>query len=606
MPSQADISSQIISALAVSEPDLDTSTGSVTRKIIDAVASAISDSSLDSQMLTYQYDINSRTGTDLDAFVTLFGMSRFPAGRATGVITFTRGTSTDVVTVPIATQVATADSSVVFQTVAAGVLSVGALSVSVPAQAVSAGPGGNVAAATLTQLLNVVAEVSSVTNPSAMSGGSNQETDLQLRARWKATVFKNLAGTSAMFTGVALNDPNCSAANVVGSATRRREQLQIAGGLATSTVNDAQFIYPSGQIVGRSIDSGDVAAPGVQYTWNTSVNPPQVVVIDSSYFPQGQLIDLSFVYIDVASRNSNTLGIYNRTDVWCQGTRAVTASQTISYTPAISFSSSGSSTYFTGSFTRPDGTSPAAGNIFVPLAFGPIITVPPVLIIGNIAYGLATAANPIGTASAGVNYAYQIVHRLGAFGWSPYSDFGLEWAAGMQPASGSVISIGTGYTFNQVPTSIQKNLENWKLAGTDVLAHQGVTVSLQFSLAIIYDPTVTQSVTVAAVNTALSNYLNALGFNATIYPGSILNIVENTPGVISARYLTGADYPSYIPTSPNSFNVGIQTLVNGVVVNSYVNSLGDPVNIFLGDDTYPSFGATVQVAKAANTFGGFA
>src|SRR6266568_1204616 len=105
MPSQADVASQITAALAVSEPDLDTSIGSVTRKIIDAVASQIADASIDNQLLTYQYDVNSRVGADLDSFVQLFGLSRFPASRATGTITFTRGTSADVISVPVNAQV---------------------------------------------------------------------------------------------------------------------------------------------------------------------------------------------------------------------------------------------------------------------------------------------------------------------------------------------------------------------------------------------------------------------------------------------------------------------------------------------------------------------
>ena len=61
MASQSDVSSQIIAVLNASEPDLDTSVGSVTRKIIDAVAGSISSATLDSQMLAYQ--LRSTTST---------------------------------------------------------------------------------------------------------------------------------------------------------------------------------------------------------------------------------------------------------------------------------------------------------------------------------------------------------------------------------------------------------------------------------------------------------------------------------------------------------------------------------------------------------------
>lgn len=606
MPSQADISSQIVAALAASEPDLDTTVGSVTRKIIDAVASAASDISLDNQLLTYQYDINSMTGANLDSFVQLFGMTRYPAARSTGQVTFTRPTSLDVIAIPINTQVATGDGTVTVQTVTAAVLGVGALSVSVPVQAVVAGPAGNVAAGTLTVLNSAVSEITAVTNVNALTGGANQETDTQLQTRWKATVFKSMAGTSQMFLGIALNDPGCTAANVVGAATRRREQLQIVSGAATSTVSDAQYVYPSGQIVGRDIDGGDVAAPGTQYTWNYGSIPPSLTVIDSSYFPNGEVIDLSFLYLDTASRNSNSAGIFNRVDVWCAGSRAVAAAQTLAFTNGSLFSSSGASPLFTGNFIRADGTTPTATNIFLPLAWGPILTMDATITVGGTTYGLATAAHALGTSSGGISYAYQIVHQVGAFGWSPYSQFGLEWVASMAPANGTAITISSDYTYNDVIYAIQQNLENWRLAGTDVLAHQGLVVTLQFSMAIIYDPTITPSVTQTAIQTALSTYLGQLGFNSRLYPSSVIAVVEGVPGVSAARFLVGSDYSGYVGSTPNIYNVGIQQLVAGAVVHSYVDTSGNPVDIEFGDNTLPSFGATQLVTKAGNSFGSFA
>lgn len=606
MASQSDISSQIVAALAASEPDLDTSVGSVVRKIVDAVAASISSATLDSQMLAYQYDVNSMTGAALDSFVQLFGMTRYPAVRASGTVTLTRSAAPDVVTVPVASQVATADGTVVVQTLAAVILEPGALAASVPVQAVVTGPSGNAPAASLTRLLTPVSEVTSVTNVAALTGGAAQETDTQLQARWKATVFKNIAGTSQMFLGIALNDPGCTAANVVDGATRYREQLQVQSGSAASTVPDAQYTYPSGQAVGHDIDNGDVAAPGVQYTWNSAANPPVVQVIDSSYFPSGQLIDVSFLYMDKYSRNSPAAGIYSRVDVWCAGQRPLPAAATVKFSNSVTFQASSASAWYAGSFTRPDGSSAAVGNVFVALPFGPIITVPSVLVINGTTYGLASALHPLGTTSGGVEYAYQVIHRDGAYGWGPYSDFGLEWASSTQPAGGTPITVSSGYTYNDVPSAVQRQLENWRLAGTDVQAHQGIQLQLQFSLAIVYDPGIAQSVTRAAISTALSGYLSRLGFSSRLYPSSVLQAVEGVPGVIASRFLTGADYSSWNPSSPNNFNVGIQQVHDGVVTSSYVDSGGNPTDIQFGAATMPAFGGTVLVTKAGNTLGAFA
>ena len=86
----------------------------------------------------------------------------------------------------------------------------------------------------------------------------------------------------------------------------------------------------------------------------------------------------------------------------------------------------------------------------------------------------------------------------------------------------------------------------------------------------------------------------------------MLQAVEGVPGVIASRFLTGADYSSWNPSSPNNFNVGIQQVHDGVVTSSYVDSGGNPTDIQFGAATMPAFGGTVLVTKAGNTLGAFA
>src|SRR4051794_5411380 len=87
---QTDIVAQMRAALSVSEPDLDTTIGSTTRKILDAVAEVVAESLIDKLLLDYQYDIDAKSGQDLDDFVALFGFNRLPAKRATGTVIFSR------------------------------------------------------------------------------------------------------------------------------------------------------------------------------------------------------------------------------------------------------------------------------------------------------------------------------------------------------------------------------------------------------------------------------------------------------------------------------------------------------------------------------------
>jgi uncharacterized phage protein gp47/JayE len=597
-----EIVSQMRQTLAITEPDLDTTVGSVTRKILDVVAEAISEAYIDQHLLTYQYDIDSKTDADLDAFVQLFGLARIPAARATGTVTFARtGDTSKLISIPVHIQVSTSDSPpVIVQTVAPAVLDIGALSVNVAVQATDGGAAGNIPPGTLYPLTPLDG-ISTIVNAEALTGGAAQETDDQLRARWKATVFRNMAGTEAMYLGVALNDPDCSAANVIGAAKRRREQLQIVSGAATTTVQNAQSTYTGNQVVGTDIDNGSINLPGVDYTWNIGVNPPRVDVLSSTALPDGTLIDADYAYLSKASRNSISSNILNRVDVWCSGTRAADAVQSVVFRNTITFSATSSSTYYNVNWVRPDGTNPTVGNVFIPLAFGPIITVPSTIVISATTYGLATAAHPLGTTSGGVTYAYQIVHNDTAFGWSPNSLFGLEWVSTALPANNTTFSFD--YEYNNVPTAVQKDMDRWRMIGTDAVVHQAKQIYLKFNLAVIYDLAADPSTTSTAIDTALSDYLSKIGLASVVQASDVLQTIHNVPGVDAVRFLYSADNPGFSFGSANNYNVGIQQVVGTTVVASFVDTNGRAIDVLFADNALPVFGLTYKVQKAQNSWG---
>lgn len=602
MASQSEIVSSIRKNLAITEPDLDTSTGSVTRKIIDAVGEAISEAYIDQHLLTYSYDIDSKTEGDLDSFVKLFGLSRIPAKRATGTVTFSRSGAADkIIAIPVNFQLNNAgDPSVAVQTISAAVMNVGDLSVNVPVQAVTAGPDGNIPPGTLYPL-QPLENIATVVNAAALTGGAAQETDTQLRERWKTTVFRSMAGTEAMYLGIALNDPDCGAANVVGVAKRRREQLQIASGAATSTVTQAQYSYTGSQIVGKNLEAGDISIPGVDYTWNTSVNPPRVDVLSSTALPDGTLIDLEFDYVSKSSRNDLTNHISNRVDVWCAGQRIQDATQTVVFRNTIAFNNTSSSPYYASSYVGPYGSAPAVGNIFIPLAWGPIVTVPASIVIGGTTYGLASPSHALGTTSGGITYAYQIVHQDNAFGWGSRSLFGLEWVSTALPANNTVFSID--YTFNAIPHAVQLEIDRWRLVTTDAMAHQAKNVFLKFNIAIIYDMNADQSVVNTAIDTALSDYLSKLGLATVVQGSDVLQVIHNVTGVDAVRFLHSGDVTSWNSSTPNAFTVGIQKVIGTTVVQSYVDSNGRVKDIFFADNEVPVFGLTFRSVRAENTFG---
>lgn len=610
----SEIASQIVATLRTTDPELDTSVGTTTRKIIDAVSEQISEAYVDQHLLFYQYDIDSKTGADLDDFTQLFGIARLAAKRASGVVTFSRTSNlSETVSIPINTQISSVtDPPVLVQTAVGAFLEAGEISVTVPVQAVEAGPSGNLSAGTLNTLGSLIVGISSVTNQSPLSGGTEMETDTQLRDRWKRTVFRSLAGTEQMYVGVALDDPDCYVANVLGASKRRREQLQMPDtGIAVTTVEDATFVYAEPVFLGENIDGGDILNPSVDFTWNVIADPPQVERLDATKLPDDMIFELDFEYQPKASRNDVGNGIVNRVDIYVGGQRPVVATQSLIFRQALRFTSGPSDTLYNQKFVRNSGAHPTVNNVMVPLAYGPIITAPNQISIGGQVYGLVTEDHPMGTsATVGdveVDFAYRIVHQDSPFGFTATSLCGLEWDASMLPAEGAVFTLGGqedgDYTYNQMVHDIQLNVDRWRLLGVDAKVHAAKRVELRLNLAVTYNRGLNISQVDTAIMDAVSLLFTGIGFQGRIQVSDILQAVHNVTGVDNVRFLNGTDFPLWDPGEGTTWDVGIQRMADGAVVEAYVDSTGRPHDIFLGDDSIPVLHSINRVVTADNTFG---
>jgi uncharacterized phage protein gp47/JayE len=606
-----DYSARVIAALALTEPDLDTSIGSPMRKVIDAFAGVQAEMGLDQQLSVYSWDIDSKSGGDLDDFAAVWGLQRYQAQRATGVVTFSRGASiaaTRSATVGSGTQIMAATNPPVFvQTLAGAVLATGQVSVDLPVQAILAGPQGNVASGTLVNLASNVDSVTTVNNSTSLMGGAGAESDAQLRARIKATKLRSLAGTADMYEAMALqtqSNPNDSttrsvtAVNVLGPKKTWTEQLQVVSGVASSSVTDATYIYPASVYVGPNLSTGQILNPA-QYTAtiNNNVYPATLVLATvGANMPDG-LYDLQFDYVPTYSRNDplstrfGTVGanINNRVDVWVNGSVTAAAVDTCVFSTASSmrFNTTSHDPMNLNVWSKMDGTSPSVNDYFVPLGFGPILSIPTTLSIGGSTYVMGTH--------------YDIVYRSDAFGNAPVSRFGLVfYTAGTVPTNFTSFSIA--YNYNSVPGTVQQSIESsWRLLGTDVWVHAGKKKSLRFHFAIIYNRSYDQSSVTTAINVALAAYVANLGFSSAMRVSDILQTVHNVPGVDNVRFLTSAD---------DGTNYGIQLMVPVTTSGSIVDTPstvyatgGRAQDIYFDDATYPSFDSTRIIIKARNTFG---
>lgn len=147
-------------------------------------------------------------GSRLEQRVSESGLERLGAVAATGTLRFTGTVGTAI---PLGTRVATAattqTAAQVFATTAAAEVGAGG-TVDVAAAAEVGGTAGNVAAGQLVFLLAPITGITGVTNPSAATGGTDEETDAALLARYlQAVRSPSAGGNRADYTNWALAVP---------------------------------------------------------------------------------------------------------------------------------------------------------------------------------------------------------------------------------------------------------------------------------------------------------------------------------------------------------------------------------------------------------------
>ena len=188
---------------------LDFTTGSVMRALTEANAAVgLWLQAMALKILTMTR-LSTSTGVDVDSWVNDWGVFRLAANVASGSITYSRFTPQSAVVIPLGAQVQTADGTQIFQVVldatnpqwSAGsngyLLPIGVTSVTVPVQSMSGSTAANVASGQVSVILTNIIGVDTVTNALAFTGGSNAETDAQLRQRFVYFIGSLSKGTVA-------------------------------------------------------------------------------------------------------------------------------------------------------------------------------------------------------------------------------------------------------------------------------------------------------------------------------------------------------------------------------------------------------------------------
>lgn len=293
-------SAQIRSALATIDPTISTEVGDPIRKLIDAVSSVAAAIDVNSQVNQGFFDIDSKSGTDLDAIASWLGFGRRQGTYAVGEVRFYLDSPAPVtVDIPTGTQVS--DGNVVFETVSATVINQYETEVTARVQATTVGLAGNVNAYEVNQIVTNFQSVSlKVENPYNMVGGTNTESDAELRKRIRQTFLRNVAGTEDAYRGIVDVIQGVTRVNVIGPIERWEEQLEVVnlpqsagGGVGVQSMIDcSKFTWPRQSYLVKEPGTANerVFTPGVEYTLDTSYNPPVARVnMTSEDFNIGQL-----------------------------------------------------------------------------------------------------------------------------------------------------------------------------------------------------------------------------------------------------------------------------------------------------------------------------
>ena len=195
-----DILERMINRVVARTELTDINDGSSLKQVLAAAAREIDDTNYQMINLLDLFDINKAIGADLDEHAKQFNPSlitRNLSSRATGQIVFSRVGTTGTVTIPIGTQIKVpasgAQSAILFSTTSIGTILAGFTdSNAVDVVADDSGTVGNVAGGSITGFASKPSGVDSVMNPSAITNGSDEETDDSFRQRLKNQI-KGLA-----------------------------------------------------------------------------------------------------------------------------------------------------------------------------------------------------------------------------------------------------------------------------------------------------------------------------------------------------------------------------------------------------------------------------
>lgn len=248
MATPTEVATRIINNLNIVDPELNTGVATPVREIIDAVAIEIAGVTDSNARLMSQFNIDTYSGTQLDELCSLFGFTRKIATQSYGTVTFQRINADTELYIPQGTQFVRPETqtsnAVMFTTTNDTYMVAGQTTIYIPCISVLGGAFNNVPANTITGQVNST-YTTRIWNAEAFTGGRDYENDDALRTRFKATVFKNIAGTRDQYIAIAESFDSVNSYRMFSIRTNNIEYVTVNNGAHTELTDIANIVVDS-------------------------------------------------------------------------------------------------------------------------------------------------------------------------------------------------------------------------------------------------------------------------------------------------------------------------------------------------------------------------
>lgn len=572
-----EVSLSIREKLQTTIPGLSLEVGTVERKIVDACAEAISEATVGQYHSGSLLDIETKSGSELEQLVAIFGFGRLQGRRSTGIVRMEMVTvASQAVQIPKGSQFSVrgggpGGTNLNFISTQSATITEGSYSADVPVQCSLVGSIGNVPPGSITSLSSAMG-ATSVTNLTAMSGGVDPETDDELRSRFRATFLRNISGTEDFYKALCLQNANVSQVAVYGPTTLYQTQSEVSSGTTQMEVSsNVKYVWPRSEQIFKNLATEEEVfyQNGSDYTFVYQTQPV-FSRVESGDMEPGSIVDVEFEYTTRSSRNNPVEGIMNKIDIFVNGADPVLVNEK-TIVSSTAFTTSSDSDSYTGNFFRQGTrTRPSAGNRLMRLGSVPILSFPSRLTIGGTLY------------SEGVHY--YVVRGDTELTGSEREVAGIEWTSA-GPTTGTPITVS--YTYNRTPELLNTQLKGSKQITTDVLVRQASYTFLQVNLSVEYH----RGYSIQQVNNNIQSTLRA--FFAQIRYGQW---IEFQDFLTQVHQVAGVDNVWVTKVDEDSASYGVDQFVDG---NRNTQLTTRSEDFQLDDDQLPIF-LDANIRRRAN------